>query len=236
MIAVIGDVHGCFYTLQNLVENVRAKYPDIQIFCVGDLIDRGNHSCEVIEYILTEGISFTPGNHDYMFYSFFRDPDSLMAKAWIHNGAETTLSSYENRTEKIDDHLNVIKSAPLFINNEDCFISHAGISQNLKSKLPKDILNNLSEVKNILTYDLYDKESILWCRSKLLNIGKLQVVGHTHRKEVFFEESTNTIYIDTTAFGMNKLSAVIIENNKVLEIIEQRTMKDDTDSRWNYYL
>ena len=31
MVAVIGDVHGCFYTLQNLVEKIRAKYPDIKI-------------------------------------------------------------------------------------------------------------------------------------------------------------------------------------------------------------
>jgi UDP-2,3-diacylglucosamine pyrophosphatase LpxH len=69
-----------------------------------------------------------------------------------------------------------------------------------------------------------------------MNIGKLQVVGHTHRKEVFFNENTNTIYIDTTAFGMNKLSAVIVEKSKVLEILHQKTFQDDSDSRWNYYL
>ena len=86
----------------------------------------------------------------------------------------------------------------------------------LKSKLPDNVLSNLTDVNNILASDLYDKESILWCRNKLLNIGKLQVVGHTHRKEVFYDENSNAVYIDTTAFGMNKLSAVIVENNKLI--------------------
>ena len=48
MVAVIGDVHGCYYTLKQLVEKIKAKYPDISIYCVGDLVDRGNFSCEVI--------------------------------------------------------------------------------------------------------------------------------------------------------------------------------------------
>jgi len=40
MIAVIGDIHGCFYTLSELVLRIKAKYPDIPLYCVGDLIDR----------------------------------------------------------------------------------------------------------------------------------------------------------------------------------------------------
>ena len=76
MVAVIGDVHGCFYTLKQLVDKVRNKYSSIEIFCVGDLVDRGNHSFEVIEYIIAENIKFTLGNHDYMFYSNMRDPFS----------------------------------------------------------------------------------------------------------------------------------------------------------------
>ena len=235
MVAVIGDVHGCYFTLKSLVEKVRSKYPLISIYCVGDLVDRGDHSLEVLDFILSEKISFTPGNHDLMFYAFFKEPGSMMAKAWIQNGADSTMKSYEKRTEKIEEHLIAIKNAPLFISNDDCFISHAGISENFKSKLPEDIFSNLADVNNVLTNDLYDKDSILWCRTKLLNIGKLQVVGHTHRKEIFYDENSNVVYIDTSAFGMNKLSAVIIENNKVIEVLDQKTFESDSDSRWHYY-
>lgn len=236
MIAVIGDVHGCYHTLKQLVDKVKKKYTDIGLYCVGDLVDRGNFSFEVVDFVLTEKINFTLGNHDLMFYSFFRDPESSMAKAWIHNGAESTIKSYENKMDLLESHLDSIIKAPLFINREDCFISHAGISITFKSRLGEYPLTNSKLLNKVLSSDLYEHESILWCRNKLLNIGKLQVVGHTHRKETLFDEAANAIYIDTTAFGNNKLTAVIIENNKIIETIDQKTYTDDANKRWNYYL
>ena len=71
MVAVIGDIHGCLNTLKDLVYRIRQKYPAINIFSVGDLVDRGNFSYEVIEFIIEEKINFTAGNHDLMFYYFF---------------------------------------------------------------------------------------------------------------------------------------------------------------------
>ncbi len=236
MVAVIGDVHGCYYTLQQLVNKIKSKYTNIEIFCVGDLVDRGAHSFEAIDFIIKEKIRFTLGNHDLMFYSFFNNPGSQMGKTWIYNGAETTLKSYEDCMEKIEEHLAVLVKAPLFIDTEDCFISHAGISKTFQDKISKDILNEPDELNKVVSTDIHGLNSILWNRDELMNIGKLQVVGHTHRKEVFFNEDTNTIYIDTTAFGMNKLSAVIVEKSNVLEIIHQETVQEDSDSRWNYYL
>jgi serine/threonine protein phosphatase 1 len=47
MIAVIGDIHGCFLTLQKLVQKLKTDFPRITIYSVGDLVDRGNFSYEV---------------------------------------------------------------------------------------------------------------------------------------------------------------------------------------------
>jgi len=236
MVAVIGDVHGCYYTLKQLVEKIKNKYPDINIYCVGDLVDRGNNSFEVIEFVVAEKIQFTIGNHDFMFYSNMRDPFSLMAKSWNYNGAETTLTSYKDKFNQMDEHLDVIINSPLFFNLDDCFISHAGISKSLKDKLPENFLSNDEALKEILGNDLYNQNSIIWTRGDLLNIGKLQVVGHTHRKEVFFDKVSNTLYIDTTAFGNNKLSAAIIEENNLVEIIDQNTNAYDVNRNWIYQL
>jgi serine/threonine protein phosphatase 1 len=236
MLAVIGDVHGCFYTLQNLVEKIRAKYSGIKIYCVGDLVDRGNYSFEVIDYMVAENILFTLGNHDFMFYSNMRDPFSLMAKSWKYNGAETTLTSYKDNLNKMDEHLDMMISTPLFYNLDDCFISHAGISKTLKDKLPANFLSDDSRLKEILSNDLFNQDSIIWTRGDLLNIGKLQVVGHTHRKEVHFDKVSNTLYIDTTAFGNNKLSAAIVDQNTLVEIIDLKTIADDVNRNWIYEL
>lgn len=236
MVAVIGDVHGCYYTLQNLVEKVRSKYPQIKIYCVGDLVDRGNYNLDVVDYLKEKNIQFTKGNHDMMFLSFYRDPGSSMAKNWLQNGALTTIESYEEKNEKLEEHLDLISDAPLFIDTDDCFISHAGISIHYKKYLSQDFLNDLDSLNKMLLVDIFENHSIIWCRKELLNIGKLQVVGHTHRKETFYDPVADAIYIDTTAFGLNKLTAVIVEKNKVIETIEQPTSKNDSDSRWKYYL
>jgi serine/threonine protein phosphatase 1 len=235
MIAVIGDVHGCFYTLQNLVEKISQKYPEIPIYCVGDLVDRGNHSFEVFEYVISKKIIFTPGNHDYMFYSSLRDPGSLMGRSWRFNGAETTLASYKDKLDQMNEHLDLIISSPLFINSEDGFISHAGISLYYKDKLPKDYLSKPTEFEEILKKDLFDENSIIWSRGELLNIGKLQIIGHTHRKEVFHNKDSNVLYIDTTAYGNNKLTAVIVEENNLLDTLDENTHPEDINRNWSIY-
>jgi len=234
MVAVIGDIHGCYNTLKKLVEKIKNKYPDIKIFCVGDLVDRGNNSFEVIEYVIAEKIHYTLGNHDYMFYSNMRDPFSLMAKSWNYNGAETTLTSYKDKLDKMDRHLDTIISAPLFYNLDDCFISHAGISKSIKKNLPKKFLSNDSQLDEILKNDLSNQTSIIWARGELLNIGKLQVVGHTHRKEVLFDEVSNALYIDTTAYGNNKLTSVIVDQNRLIDTLEEKTVIDDVNRNWTY--
>lgn len=227
MVAVIGDIHGCYHTLVELYNRIREKYSRIPIYTVGDLVDRGNHSYEVIKFVLDEKILFTPGNHDYMFYHFFKDPSSVFARSWIYNGNEMTLESYEEHEEALFQHIDVIKSAPLYYNLEDCFISHAGISKDFKNFLPTNFKENLSVLDEIIFSSYRNDNGVLWTRNQLLDIGKMQVVGHTKQKEIVFDESANALYIDTGACVGNNLSAVIIEKNEVIEVLSQKTNLND---------
>jgi len=53
----------------------------------------------------------------------------------------------------------------------------------------------------------------------MVNLGKVQIVGHTIQHDVKYDEKSNASYIDTSAFSGNKLSAVIVEDNKLVESI-----------------
>jgi serine/threonine protein phosphatase 1 len=227
MIAVIGDIHGCYYTLYELVERIKSRYPSIPLYCVGDLIDRGKFSCEVMDFVKAEGISFTPGNHDYMFYYFIKHPEHEIGRVWLYNGYETTIVSYNNRLEKMNDHLEMISAAPIFIDLQDCFICHAGISVFYKQVLPENICDNLPRLNEIVNADISSAHSILWTRDELINIGKLQVVGHTRQHEVFHLKKNNVLYIDTSVYTGNKLSAAIVDKNQLIEIISVETYDDD---------
>jgi serine/threonine protein phosphatase 1 len=226
MIGVIGDIHGCINTLLSLVGKIRTSYPAIQLYCVGDLVDRGNFSADVIDYVISEKIQFTPGNHDYMFLYYMRDPSSTIGRAWIYNGYESTMASYDGKRDKISEHLEYIINAPLFINVEDCFISHAGISAYYKNHLP-DKKFDYNLIKDLIYKDVEEEQGILWTREELLNIGKLQVVGHTRRQEILHSKSNNVLYIDTSVYTGNKLSAVIVKDNKVIDIFSETTFRED---------
>jgi serine/threonine protein phosphatase 1 len=227
MVAVIGDIHGCYFTLRELFDKVKGKYPSIKVYSVGDLVDRGNFSYEVIEFIKSQGIRFTPGNHDYMFYYYIKQLHNKMAEAWLYNGYEKTIESYGRHNEEVSKHLDLIMRAPLYFNLKDCFISHAGISKYYESILPEYYQSDLSILENFIRNDLDKSDSILWARGELLNIGKLQVVGHTRRNEVEYKKENNVVYIDTSVYLMNKLSAVIIEDNVVIDILSVRTKAKD---------
>lgn len=223
MVAVIGDIHGCFYTLEALIRRIREKYPDAEIYCVGDLVDRGKNSYEVVKYLMDNQIKFTPGNHDYMFYAYIREPGSLFARAWVYNGNEATLRSYLDHFDNLIKHIEFIKAAPLYFNLEDCFISHAGVSEKYKKRLPANLRENLQDLDQLI-YSEYESETgVLWSREKLLNLGKVQVVGHTKQEKVRFDSKANALYIDTGACLGNKLSAVLLHHNEVVEVIEEPT-------------
>jgi len=48
----IGDVHGCFKTLESLVQQILVKDKNPEFYFVGDLIDSGPDSKSVIDYLI----------------------------------------------------------------------------------------------------------------------------------------------------------------------------------------
>ena len=62
----IGDVHGCFLTLQQLLKQICFKPARDRLWCAGDLVNRGPHSLEVLRWAraLGQGLVTVLGNHD----------------------------------------------------------------------------------------------------------------------------------------------------------------------------
>ncbi len=229
MIAVIGDLHGCVHTLTELYSQVKSKYPSIEVYCVGDLVDRGNFSYETVHFCISNNLKVCLGNHDYMFYSYFREPFSIMARSWIYNGHIATLNSYKNHPYALEPHLDYIENLKLFYNTEDAFVCHSGISKVYKKWFREYKLDGTSDgfIEKLLSKDLSEDYSIIWAREGILNIGKLQIVGHTHKIDLIHEKSNNICYIDTGCVYGNKLTCVIVEKNEIIEVIQIPTLKED---------
>jgi serine/threonine protein phosphatase 1 len=111
MTYVISDLHGCFYTLQKLLDKIYIKDSDSQLVFVGDYIDRGLHSKEVVDLVINlqlEGAVCLRGNHDDVVgwilneesVSYLREfisgelTRNSVTAWWFVNGLGVTISSY----------------------------------------------------------------------------------------------------------------------------------------------
>jgi bis(5'-nucleosyl)-tetraphosphatase (symmetrical) len=61
---VIGDVHGCIDELKDMVRQARELNPRIQIYQIGDLLDKGPDQVACVRYCIAEGIHVVMGNHE----------------------------------------------------------------------------------------------------------------------------------------------------------------------------
>lgn len=61
---VVGDIHGCFDELMELIEKVKWKKDEDQLILAGDLIDRGPKPKETVEWARINRAAGVRGNHE----------------------------------------------------------------------------------------------------------------------------------------------------------------------------
>jgi 3',5'-cyclic AMP phosphodiesterase CpdA len=93
----IGDIHGEIGLLNSLLEAILEQKPD-HITFLGDYIDRGPHSREVVDRILSLEVPVTclMGNHELMMLNAIQDSvySNNPMELWYRNGGEATLQSF----------------------------------------------------------------------------------------------------------------------------------------------
>ena len=69
---VVGDVHGCFRTLQRALAAIEFDARCDRLFGVGDLVNRGPHSEEALRWLEDRFQAVTMGNHERPIRDWFR--------------------------------------------------------------------------------------------------------------------------------------------------------------------
>ena len=124
---VIGDVHGYYEGLMTLLEAI-APASDDQVYFLGDLIDRGPHSSQVVNLVKGNNYQCLLGNHEQMLLSIITSdglPTPAM-QAWLYSGGQATIDSYQEATIP-QEHLDWFEALPTYIDLGDIWLTHAGL-------------------------------------------------------------------------------------------------------------
>lgn len=189
-IVAIGDIHGESEMLNLLLEEVErlaAEEGGANIVTLGDYIDRGSASSQVIARLLqgpshpSNAYFHLVGNHDLMMLDAREEPRGREMQRWVMVGGVQTLISYGLDDEDwLNDgrwrdlvpqtHVDFLASAYHLIEAEDHLLVHAGLR-------PGVSLHEQSVA------------DVTWIRKEFLlsghDFGRLVVHGHTITREPF---------------------------------------------------
>lgn len=231
----VGDIHGRLDLLEQLLakieEDIASRPADkILLVFVGDLIDRGPNSAQVVDRLRNyehPGVQtiFLLGNHEEVLLRILAGEAELITK-WRWFGGAECLASYGVDASTLTglseeealaivreaipkEHLEFLESFDDSCRFGDYLFVHAGIRPGVE-------------------FDQQRQSDLRWIREPFLfddtDHGFVVVHGHTIRPEV--EMRPNRIGIDTGAFRTGVLTALAIEGSESW-LLDTRTAEQE---------
>ncbi|WP_418179149.1 metallophosphoesterase [Aliarcobacter lanthieri] len=176
-IYIISDVHGCFKSLLSLIDQFPNKQNSKIVF-VGDLVDRGKNSFDVVEFIIKNNYDCVKGNHEKLFLDYAPiNGENDDTKYWFYScGGYETYKSYKN-IEDLKNHYTYFEKLPLYIEYKDfvdnngryLVVSHSSVGKAWEFKNSEDSIDK----------EIFESQ-VLWSRNKEFdNKDIFNVFGHT---------------------------------------------------------
>jgi len=218
----VGDIHGRVDLLAELHRLIALDADhltpgtDKLVVYVGDFVDRGMESRQVIDLLIDQPLpEFSAvhllGNHDAWLLSFLIDPQ--IGPTWLRYGGDATLHSY---------------GVPVGLRRDDAGL-YGQLQAQLRDRVPRrhvDFLQNLelsyetgdflfahAGVRPTLPLDQQTAEDLLWIREPFLSWRRDldRVVVHGHTVVAAPVVRNNRIGIDTGACWTGALTCLVLE-------------------------
>lgn len=216
----IGDIHGradLLDELHDLIARDAADWDgDRVIVYLGDYIDRGMRSREVLDSLVHQPLSgfrsiHLIGNHEAVLLQFLQDAE--IARDWLKFGGDTTLASYGVRLPRGELSIDLLLDAKATL-QQNMPPEHLAFLRGLRLNYwIGDYMFVHAGVKPGVALDLQDGNDMIWIRKTFLksreDFGKIIVHGHTPVLQP--EVRSNRIGIDTGAFFSGHLTALVLQ-------------------------
>ena len=136
----IGDVQGCFNSLQALLKKINFNIDRDRLYFLGDVVNRGTHSLETLRFIYSnkDNANMVLGNHDFHLL--------VCALTDRHPNKKDTFHDILEANDK-NTLLDYLIERPLVIEYKDSLMVHAGVPPNWSQS---DVINNTALVHSQL--------------------------------------------------------------------------------------
>ena len=204
---VVGDLHGCYDELMELLEKIGIGDDD-RVICVGDLITKGPKSKEVLDLFMTDArFSTVIGNHDL-----------ALRRKW--NGEDIELKAAQKETHKElraekDAYASFLNRMPFWIDLGSHLVVHAGLRPNVE--LYSQTTGDLTRLRT-LGGDRESDEGTPWYH--VYYGEKVVLFGHWPAPEP--RRGKKAIGLDTGCVYGHNLTAYIIETDEFVSVEAQR--------------
>ena len=205
----IGDIHGCDVALEALLPALAISSADT-VVVLGDIVDRGPGSRQVIERLLRLKeqcrLVLILGNHEEMLLDSLDRGVSM--EAWLRYGGAATLFSYDGEARKIPEaHLDFLRSGVDFWETAGEIFIHA----NLEPGVP---------------LERQQPEWLRWThisgKERAHPSGKRIFCGHTPQKAGEILAFEGWTCIDTYACGTGWLTALDVSSGEYWQASQSR--------------
>lgn len=194
-ITFIGDVHGCFLTLKELLSQIPKE--NNRIVLLGDIINKGKRSYEAFNFVKKNNIEMLIGNHEFLCkYRNYKWAENL----WLTTGGRETMQSIKKSLRISSDKQvqEVLAEMSYFFDDvahtyliantaygKKIVATHGGISNRIFKQ------NNYN-VPLSLSVDLRIPGSFLFNKGDLADIpNHIQVIGHQPTEYPYMESNGN---------------------------------------------
>ena len=205
---IIGDIHGCFDELCDLLELIHLQADD-RVIAVGDLITKGPKNAQVLDlFIKDERFSSVVGNHDRAIRQRLRgEPVPLTRQQ------RDAIQQLDHDRERYSQFL---RSLPYMIELPNHLIVHAGIRPGVP--LDEQMASDLTEIRT-MGADPTRRKGTAWY--EVYRGPKTILFGHWPKKKP--KRAQFAIGLDTACVYGGHLTGYIVESDEFIIVPARET-------------
>ncbi len=211
---IVGDIHGCFDDLDRELNRLNFNDQTDRLFSVGDLIDRGPDSDQVLHWLNQPWFHSCLGNHEEMILTL--PAESAQGQNWYNSYGGDWWLTLDPAAK--DAFRTAFAKLPLVIELE----THHGMVGLVHADIPKG-LDWPRFVRLLKMGDLDTRKTALWGRSRLKRFisspvkGIHRVVcGHTVTPKRKIVTKANVWFIETGAFLQDDIAGLTVLSTEQL--------------------